>query len=231
MKDDTLEHRRDGISNRLVIGIHHDPDCENPLEEWDGQWALYSFHRDHSSTGSDLDKWVEDDKPTIALRKKLSVGLAFVLDYYEHGGFMWSLAGSGPQCQFDTANGAGILVWENKPSDMGAKDFLSRRKDAQSALDTYNAWGNGQCYGFSIETDEGEHLDSCFGHIGPDMEYMFDEIRAIVKGYMDKHGFLSIEEDEEGENEPDTLYYRFEGDAKDLVGYYSVEPKPEKLAA
>lgn len=231
MRDDTLEHRRDGISNRLIINLNHDADCENPWEERDGSWTLYSFLRNHR-TGEGLEKWLNDWVPTIALRKKLSVGLAFALDYYEHGGSVWSIAGTGYRCQWDTSPNAGIMVWENKPGDMGAKSKEDRQKDAETCLTEYNAWANGDCYGFSVETGDGEHLDSCWGFIGPDKSYMFDEIRGSVAHYMEKHEFTRLLEDEEDGDEPDTLYYTIEGDAKWLTDRYSVEPKPalEKAA-
>lgn len=166
---------------KLKIRVEHDQDVDNPSEEGDGQWTLYSFNRNHSSFKHPeelgLGALNEQGNPTVknpGLRRKLDVGLAFVLSYFEHGGCIWSLKGAGPQCRWDTVQVAGLLVWENKPSDMGPKDFEGRRKDAAEFLKTYTAWCNGECYCYMVEDESGETVDSCGGFIGPDLDYMFE---------------------------------------------------------
>lgn len=194
------------------ISIDTDPDAMGP-KEWDGQWTLYSFNHRHATyknpDSSELRIEVKDGKATSrnpGLRRKLETGLAFFLSLYEHSGHAWSLAGEGMQCRWDTSPLAGILVWENKPGDMGAtrekdpkKRHQAREKDARSFLETWNAWENGENYGYSIE---GDGLDeNCGGFIGPDLSYMFQEIDGYLEGR-------------------ENIAIVLEGDAKDIAEFH-----------
>lgn len=175
---------------KLTLRVEHDNDCDGPLE-WDGQWTLHSFSTRHSNykdpeeLGLSLE--VRDGMPVIknpGLRRKFERGLAFIVSCYQHGGIVWSIKGTGPQCRFDTAQIGGLLVWDNPPSDMGAKTPEDRRKDAESFLRTWNSWANGECYWYSIEDEDGETVDSCGGFIGSgdDLDYMWEAIRSAVGG-------------------------------------------------
>lgn len=85
---------------------------------------------------------------------------AVMLDCYEHGGQLWSLSGSGMQCQFDTAHGAGVWV----PDDVLTEDLsaikaaegmeVARAKAvefASQALEPYNDWLAGNCFGIAVD--------------------------------------------------------------------------------
>lgn len=150
-------------TRQLIVRIEHDDSPECPMD-WCCQWRLHSFNR-RSIHNTDPSEFFNDKgNPSIGLRRKLSVGLAFMLDYYEHGQGAYSLAGEGMQCQWDTSDNAGILIWEHSPKEMGAKTLEERAKDARNFLETYNNWMNGYVYGYIIETVDGEHVDSCWGY-------------------------------------------------------------------
>ena len=88
----------------LRITLKHDSDVSAPWEDCDGCWRVIS---------SDPRSTLYEDREsffTIGFRRKLNVGLAFPLSKYEHGGELWSIAGSGMQCRFDTTVNAGFLV-------------------------------------------------------------------------------------------------------------------------
>ena len=172
----------------LKVIIEHDEDTSSPAED-DGQWTLYSFssrhvsYRDPESLGLSLDR-DEDGTPIIrspGLRSKLRVGLAFFISYFEHGQCVWSLRGTGPQCRFDSVSVAGLLVWEHKPGDMGARTREARAKDAAGFLTSYTAWCNGDTWYYRVEDEDGEALDACGGFLGPDVGYMFDTAVASVE--------------------------------------------------
>lgn len=161
----------------LVVKIEHDHDPMHP-EEGDGNWHLISFGRRHSNY-RDPDEFIlhftEEGKPVARdkeLRAKLRRGLAFWCSYYEHSGSVWSLMGEGPSCRWDSVRVAGLLVWEHPAEDMGAKTIKGRAEDARSFLSTYNAWANGEVYGYDIDDPEGDVEDSCWGYYGNDTEYM-----------------------------------------------------------
>lgn len=169
-----------------IVKIFHDEDAESPME-FDGSWTLYSFNRRHVNYKNPAAFFGDFGEPNDELKEKLNVGLAFILSYYEHGSCIWSRQGMGQQCQWDTVGVAGVLVWEHKPDDL-AKTIEERAKDADIFLATYTAWCNGEVYGYSVEEEvkkpcghmEIEHGDSCYGFFGPDLAYMFDNIRDAL---------------------------------------------------
>jgi hypothetical protein len=151
----------------LVVRVSHDDSPESPCNE-DG-WQAYSFSTRHANY-----KNPEDFEGDAELEAKLKAGLAFPLSYFEHGQCMWSLAGSGPQCRWDTVQRAGLLIWEGAEDDIGAKTVEDREKDAEVFLERFTAWCNGEVFGFDIVNGE----DGCWGFY--DLDDMFSEIRERV---------------------------------------------------
>jgi hypothetical protein len=183
---------------KKIVKIEYDDYSECPMDMWDGQWTLVPFnknsiHFQHPDNFFPL---------SIGLRRKLKVGLAFLLDYYEHGLGAYSLAGEGMQCQWDTARCAGLLLWQHLPKEMGAKTYEARAKDARSFLETYNNWMNGHVLWYSIEDEKGELIDSCGGFYKPDYfservaEYLEAGDLVVITGEAD--GWLRKEKLPEG---------------------------------
>lgn len=195
-----------------VITLYHDPDIQNP-SEWDGTWTLYSFNRRHNSY-ADPKQFFPNGHPTIGLRRKMNVGLAFPLSYTEHGRCRWfrggeERSGRSGDYDFDTVRFAGLLVWENPPRDMGSRSLAERQRDADAFLETYTAWANGNGYGFRVEDVDADgertEIESVFGFYGNDLEYMASQIREALQG------------------DPN---FEFEGDAAEMGTYLNLDPGP-----
>ena len=161
----------------LRLTIDHDSDVNAPWLDSDGMWRVIM---------SDEVVTVTDD-----FRHKLLVGLAFPLSKYEHGGVLWSIVGSGPQCRWDTVVNAGFLVWDHKPEEMGAKSFEDRKKDAEGFLGVFNSWANGEWYCYKLERVSAcdhcgswvtEELGACSGFIGGD--HLFDALQEVMEEYV-----------------------------------------------
>lgn len=175
---------------RLVVRIDNDQDCPNPFDGDDGAWSIWSFGRRHGNfkdpdtIGFDY-RGGEMKIKNPGLRRKLDVGLAFPLSYYEHGESLWFIQGtrSVPDARWDCVRMAGLLVWEHKANVMGARTLDDRQKDAEGFLADYNAWSNGHVYGFEIETEDGDVVDSHWGFLGTDevLAEMFSEISTYTK--------------------------------------------------
>jgi hypothetical protein len=173
-----------------IVTLFHDDSPEDP-SEGDGNWTLYSFSNRHHGFKHPNNFFEDSGKPKFGIRRKLEVGTAFILSYYEHGQCCWSLQGTGPQCEWDNVDVAGILVWEHPVKEMGAKSYEDRRKDAACFLETYTCWCNGEVYGFNVEEEvtmpcghkEIHSLDcGCCGFYGNDLDYMASEIRDALDG-------------------------------------------------
>jgi len=163
----------------LTLTLHNDIDIEMPDSGCDG-WKLIPFnsnlvgYEDPSEYIAGVNEYGEVIPANIGIRRKLKTGTAWFAERYEHGNSVWSLIGEGPRCRFDTTRHAGILVWTGKPKEMPAD---MREKSARMFLETYTCWANGEGHGYTIEDEDGEHVDSCFGFFGNDMDYMFEQIR------------------------------------------------------
>jgi hypothetical protein len=143
--------------------------AENPLENDDGQWTLHRFD-DGGSGRSDF------FPPSIGLRRKFQVGLAFTV---HSCGEEWFLDFSP---DFDSPDG--LWVWDHKPDDMGAKTTEDRRKDAKNCLDEYNRWVSGEVFGYDLrDAHTGEQIDNCWGFVGAEWlaEHLHDEIMPGLK--------------------------------------------------
>ena len=121
-----------------------------------------------------------------------------MLDCYEHGGQVWSLTGSGQQCLFDTARGAGVWVpdqclreeLDSIKTNEGIDAARTKAVEfARQALGSYNAWLAGDCYGvavdvFSIDGDRLKLIDesAVWGYVGRKLaeESLSEEIRAML---------------------------------------------------
>lgn len=164
-----------------IVTIETDPDTACPMDH-DSQWTLVSFNQ-HSIHYTDPDTYLKPgiDRGAVLRTKKLvrqaEAGLLFQLQYYEHGAGRYDIKGEGPQCQWDTAPYAGVLVWRHPAGDLGPKTFEARAADARVFLETYNAWMNGECYDYCITDAAGTDIDSCGGYYD---DYVNDAIAECL---------------------------------------------------
>ena len=135
-----------------TLHIWYDDSPESP-NDW-GIWRLSSFnfrHRNFIHPEGLITR--EGEGASLGIRRKLKVGTAFVLSYYEHGGSVWSLMGEGPQCRFDSVRVAGYLEYlEPKYLPRG---YAAREALAHNFLKVYNKWANGQVFCLAVEDEDG----------------------------------------------------------------------------
>lgn len=147
-----------------LVHVEFAADAENP-SDIGSNWKLHSFARRHFNY-TDPDKLrirltSRNTAPVVycvGLRRKLEVGLAFWVSYYEHGNCIWFLLNAEPpgtEMVWDGVRFAGLLVWPHSSTQLGAQTREQRVQDAASFLRHYTAWCNGELLQFSIrdETD------------------------------------------------------------------------------
>lgn len=149
----------------MKLEIWPDSDCENPCD-WDCTWKIHSFSSRHINNRSPDEFLTDKGNWNFQYARKADVGLCFALSYFEHGGSAWSIIGEGMQCPWDSVRFAGVAVWGGEPGDIGGKTYDERMKDLRQFLETYNAWCNGECCGWSLIDDDGEIVESCGGYYG-----------------------------------------------------------------
>jgi hypothetical protein len=118
------------------------------------------------------------------MKDKIENGLAFRLQYFEHGLCRWDLAGQGPQCRWDSVQFAGMLILVNPWDGWEELNFNQKQKWAQNFLEVYTNWCNGCCYWYKIEKVTScehcgheilEDVDSCGGYIG------YKDVKEAIK--------------------------------------------------
>ncbi len=169
----------------LIVELDSSVGPESPCDQ-DG-WKIYTFARNKFRTDVDPDAYVagydgrtgQVTPATKSLARKLSLGLAFWLSYFEHGEGCWSLQGEGSTDRWDSTYLAGVLIWERKACGLGPKDKKGRADDARTFLDLYTDWCNGHVYDWSVsEPGADEPIDSGDEWIGVDS--VLDEIHHVV---------------------------------------------------
>ena len=147
-----------------VLVVEYDHGADEPETDCDNHWRVIDFNNRHSNS-EDFDAYFIDQgdgtvvAKDIVLRKRLDVGLAFLLSYSSHG----------VQCHWDINTGDkpdGIIVWTYGPEAIGAKTWDDRMKDAEVYLEAYNNWCNGSVYRFEVQNSEEERLDIGTGFCG-----------------------------------------------------------------
>jgi len=187
----------------LKLTIEVDEHPENPLDNTD--WKLYSFSHSHGNS-KHPDEFIQsrdrygDIHWSIGYKRKAQYSLAHVLSCYQHSGISWSFKGEGSQCRFDTAQIAGVLVWEGKAADCGATPE-DREKYARAMLESYNEWANGSVYGFTLVDEENDIDESCWGFYGDGQELaavMLEHIGDALEGKafkLEAEGYIVTEDD------------------------------------
>jgi hypothetical protein len=202
---------------RYKVTLSHDDCVESPAETQDG-FQIFSFntrhinfrHPEHFGVMPDKDgdpffsSKDENGKPN-PYKKLYNRNLLFVLSCYQHSGTAWSLSGEGPQCQWDTCSIAGVLILDEK-SFKGMRR-AKKLENARSFLKDYSAWCNGEVYGYNIEDENGNHIDSCYGFY--ESEYMFECISLLEFG--------------------DNPEFEFDGDCSWLANYHSIRTVSSKV--
>ena len=156
--------------DKLII-VYAVQDEHLPAEDLlgDGMGKLLSLHRHDKTRGQALaalgrDQYGECDEALTPDKD------AVLLDCYEHGGQLWSVAWSRGQGCFDIARESGVWVPDDclrDQLDTDETDGKDRRAQAVlyagQFLESYNAIINGEVYGVVTET-----YDECGGFISCD---------------------------------------------------------------
>jgi len=179
--------------NGYSVSIFQDDSAESP-REWDNVGTMQSFEsrfgpNELSCYGYEFNQLVveladkganfkthTDDIPDVhiwrALRKHWIV-LPFWRDHYgEYTVDDIELAPSDCSCD-------GVIFMA--VSDMKNRGFTDRERAIEclkSEAETYGQYASGDVYGFVIEDEHGEHIDSCWGFYG--LEYCISEAKGIA---------------------------------------------------
>jgi hypothetical protein len=181
--DDKLE-----VGN-LTVRLEQDQDAESP-RDWDNLGRMVCWHRNYSlgdkhefSTPQDFLE--SDDYKNAAI--VLPLGL------YDHSGITMYV-GSEPS-PFDPGGwDSGQVGYIYVTKEAIRKEYSCKRISKatlakvegvlRQEVKTFDDFITGNVWGFIVETEDGETVDSCWGFIG-DVDYAFSEGKAAAKAYLE----------------------------------------------
>lgn len=176
----------------MKMRIEQDTDPMNPRTEWDNFGTMICFHRSyilgdkHDYRESDYGSWGEVKK---AIEGNEDPAVILPLFLFDHSGITMSCESS----RFRMADSAGwdwgqvgfIFVSKAKLREEFSKKRISKKLLAKAEeilvgeVKTYDQYLTGDVWGYIIEDDKGEHIDSCWGFFGHD--YCEDEAKSQLE--------------------------------------------------
>lgn len=164
----------------LTVKILQDEDPTNPLTEWDmfGTFAL--FHRRYRLSSPECPFTEPEEWQEYCKREK---PLFLPVYMYEHSGI--TINTTGYSCPWDSYQLGVIYVSREKiRQEYSCKHITEKiRKQVydllRAELKTYDQYLTGEVYGYVIEDEEGETIDSCWGFYG------YDDCEAQAKAQLE----------------------------------------------
>lgn len=176
--------------NGYIIRIEHDQDPESP-REWDNLGTMTCFHKRYNL--GDKHHWKSDmfdDWDAVEKGIELA-GAIIILPLYlmDHSGLTMRVDSS----TFRMADSHGWdwgqvgfihITMEKIRAEYGWKRLSKKRRERiatylSQEVETYSQYLNGEVYGYVIEDEEGNDIDSCWGFFGYD--YAVEQAKEAVK--------------------------------------------------
>jgi len=160
----------------LVVKILPDDGDDNNPRDWDNLGTMICFHKrydlgdKHDYHSYDYSSW-EEVREDIIKRENPEVVLALYL--YDHSGISMSCSHTYPYNDIWDAGQVGfIFISKEKVREEYSAKRISKKLHDQvekyliSEVEIYDQYLRGEVYGFIVEDQEGNHLDSCWGFLG-----------------------------------------------------------------
>jgi len=191
-----MEIVREFKSNGKVLKIVRDESPESP-REWDNLTKMIFFgNYRHLGEKHDFiknqsfnsrDEFIVEGENI--LRKEIKdIAICYPVHLYNHGGVSISIDYEYPYTdRWDSGTiGFCIITKEDIRKNWGIKNVTKKYiqhadEILRSEINTLDNYISGEVYGFIIEDEDGNHIDSCFGFYGFDiktngmLEYIQDE--------------------------------------------------------
>ena len=178
------------FKNGLTGQLHYDTDPMNPRHEWDHQGTMVCFHRNyelgdknHRFKQSDYGSWAELEQ---GIKDEVGPCVILPLYLYDHSGITISTEPFG--CPWDSGKVGFIYIsWDKAKYEHGWKRRsrtreLKLREWLKGEVEEYDMYLTGQVYGYTLEDEDGEQLDSCWGFFG--LEYAEEELRMSAEHWV-----------------------------------------------
>lgn len=143
---------------KYTLRIAPDINMENPATDtWHTQLLVAS--KKHAFGTHNFTSGEECDEYLASLHLKSRV-YAMPVYAYIHSGIALSLTPF--SCPWDS----GMIGWVTVDMDALELEVGSAKEEAQRLIEDMNEYLSGEAYGWIIENEDGEHIDSCWGYSG-----------------------------------------------------------------
>lgn len=174
--DIETRYLKSGLTVRVVVD-----DCgstESPLDHYDSHVRLVTFERHGYVNDSGVKR---REKSPFSEPEEVRTWAAnngfhcYPVFKYEHGNVAYSIAPF--SCPWDSGQAGYLLLSLEEWSAMDDK----ADSYAKGTLESYSSWCNGEIYGWIVEDEDGETLESCWGYIG-ESDYALQEGLDTAEG-------------------------------------------------
>ena len=159
-------HTAEQFTHRgLKVHIYYDPDPLNPRKEFDHVGTMACWHRRYN---------LGDEQPSVApteFADELPKGTVILpLYFYDHSGITISTAPF--SCPWDSGQVGYIYATpatirkEYSVTEITPEIRAQVAAGLRSEVDEYDQYLRGDVYGYVVEGEDGEQLDSCWGFYG-----------------------------------------------------------------
>jgi hypothetical protein len=168
-----------------TIRIEHDQDCESPLEHDD---IVITYKKGSRYTLGNTPVEQEEFEQLVArIQSGELIGLPVYA--YVHSGVALkasSWAGLLPQGHAEWDSGLSGVAYITKATALewhGGKIVTKKIRESclkslEGSVEAFGRWLNGECYGYVIEDEHGDEIDSCWGFVGH--EYALEQAKALA---------------------------------------------------
>lgn len=183
------------------------PDEPPHRDPWESMIALYSELAGHygyqhmcnvfcDARGYDMQignvAYEASRQPERFFKKLEEFAIVLPVYVYDHSGRTYSTRPF--SCPWDSGQiGWTFISLADVRKEYGVKRITKAIREKATRmlvaeLETYNQWASGDVWGYIVEDDEGDELDSCWGFYGMDAEAsgLLEEARAVVDYHVEE---------------------------------------------
>jgi len=175
------------LGNGIKSHIVYDTDPIDIREDTDNLGYIVSFANRYNFSDDDAPKLKQDDFSSWDdvekyLKKYYKATVILPVYKYEHGNIRLSTSDGYPfNDRWDSCQIGFIYTTEERRKKLGVKRSREEiKKQLSDEIQDYSDYISGDIYGYIIEDESGDVLDSCFGYIG---DSGLSQLREELKNY------------------------------------------------
>lgn len=162
--------------NTWTINVRQDEDPINPREDFDHIGTMVCWHRRYNLGDKHEFGDVHDFQEFVAENPYI---LTLPLYLYDHSGITMNTTGF--SCPWDSGQVGVIYVTKERAIEEWGEDWEDKALAClKSEVEEYDDYLRGNVWGYVIENEEGECVESCWGFIG-DPEHCRGEAESIIE--------------------------------------------------